>query len=362
MLGLVNALPSMPICSACGGQWRANATRCELCDDPSGTRRDARVDATLGWIRVTASFPCRSCGQQSPFDGFDGDGNVACAGCGLTQAFHVPVWDKLFHDAHGLADLGFPLPFGRGPETPELGPVANPYAAAGNTRVRFRVDSADLITVGGVVRTNSLRADFGLGVPLCETCHEPLETEADARSLRTRCQRCSTVRTYARPDFGDLRHAPFALLSAEARSDAQDARSVTDAGGAVAIKCPSCGAGLDVRVDTPIVTCAYCKTSCRVPSRTLHQIRPGIVPPRPFWMAFKGPSGQREALAHEGRLYLEGLEATKSIEALTAHEPPPEIVRRKLALTAVVLFVVGLAFVPAILDRVEAARVGAVTK
>ncbi len=349
-------LPPMRVCGECGVRAARRADRCAACGASALGARELRPDARMAWVRVKAWFQCRSCGQQSPLDGFDVDGTVSCVGCGLTQAFHVPVWNDAFGLAHGLADLGFPLPEGRHTERGPLPPGSNPFGDVGETTVGTRFETAGLEEIDGVQRTASLRADLALGLPFCDGCKQPLEVETRGGETTTRCTRCGTTARYRAPELPmRLPEAPPVMLLDELRLDASVVRTETGSGGAIAIRCPSCNAGLEVAPGHGIVVCGYCRTSCRIPSRTLHALRPGSTEPQPFWVGFVGPSSMRANLLAQADDARRKREASRSIEPLVVPELTREQQLGKMAVATLVLLLVGLLFVPRIVELIETA-------
>jgi hypothetical protein len=66
-----------------------------------------------------------------------------------------------------------------------------------------------------------------------------------------------------------------------------------------ALHCPSCGGAIDVQMGERSATCPFCKTACRIPSRTLLSLKKSNDRPRPWWALFRGPSPKRQELEQE---------------------------------------------------------------
>jgi hypothetical protein len=90
-------------------------------------------------------------------------------------------------------------------------------------------------------------------------------------------------------------HAPLVLtICDEHRIDRPEAKiNATSAGMVVALHCPSCGGAIDVQVGERSASCPFCKTACRIPSRTLLSLKKQNDRPRPWWALFRGPSPKR---------------------------------------------------------------------
>lgn len=288
----------MRVCGECGTQWKERSPSCVVCGAASLAAIDARVDARLAFVHVVASFRCRSCGQRTQLPGPDESGVVRCTGCGMTQAFHLPVWDGLFAFAHALADLGFPLPSGRFSDAGPIDPTDNPFAEAGRTRATFSYEVAGLETVEGVIRTASLCAEIGLGVPCCASCRRPLEVTLGADRLGMRCGLCGRTTEGRVPGApASFAHRPAVLLVPEAH---------------------------------------------------------GAVPS--FWIAFTGPSEARATLGRAAKERQRELESRRTLETLQMPPLEPSQQMGRIASAALLLVAVGLPFVPRILATVGAAR------
>jgi hypothetical protein len=70
------------------------------------------------------------------------------------------------------------------------------------------------------------------------------------------------------------------------------------ASGPVALLCPQCGAAVQgVGRNGNTVECAYCKAIAIIPPRARPREQGTIVKPSIFWVAFRGRSPERDALA-----------------------------------------------------------------
>src|SRR5690349_12353485 len=94
---------TLRVCGECGVLSARRKSACLVCNASSLSARAVRSTPGASWVRATASFTCRSCGQRAALDGLDVDGTVTCSACHLTQAFDVEVWSQALDFAHGLA-------------------------------------------------------------------------------------------------------------------------------------------------------------------------------------------------------------------------------------------------------------------
>lgn len=292
----------MPVCGGCGALKASDRGSCMLCG-ASYTIAKQVPDRTDGryFTRVLAHLLCRSCGQRSPLNALDVDGMVTCVRCGLTQAYDVSVWSEALETAHGVSDLAFPKPEGRFATAGDPSIADHPAAAVGKSRSALSFDASSVTMDGAVMRTRSLSLEASPGHPLCETCTTPLVAHVEGQHLRIGCEACNTVMRYALPTpIAPIENWPAGIYADDCCVDRPDASMVESAGGAVAIKCPTCNAALEARVEQHFVTCNYCRTACRIPSRTLWALHTDKVEAKPFWLLFEGPSRMRAA--HVGRL------------------------------------------------------------
>jgi len=345
-------MPPLRICGACGASIPRRKSACDVCGGSSLSARDVRTNEAIGtFARLVASFQCRSCGQRSPLDGFDVDGTVTCTGCGLTQAFDVGVWSKAFAFVHGLVDLG------RSPATDadtQAG-LANPFFESGETRARYVFATTGLVTIDGVQRTASIEVDAAVGHPLCPRCSAPVDLQPSGAALEAICPGCGDRATYALPTSSvHIAPMPVALIASDARTDATDVR-VEGNVGAIAIRCPSCSASLAAHGHDAVITCTYCRTLCRIPRATLKALVPNDKTPTPFFVAFRGPSLMRSRLREEVRAAYAARENERQLEPFPVIPPSPQIITLRTAMTALVLALVGLLYVPRVLALIETA-------
>jgi hypothetical protein len=85
------------------------------------------------------------------------------------------------------------------------------------------------------------------------------------------------------------------VLSDDQRTDRPRVLSQL-AGGAVALKCPGCGAPLTLQGADRAQTCPFCRVTCMVPWRKLARMRNEVPAPEIWWLLMSGPSPGRMAL------------------------------------------------------------------
>lgn len=338
--------PPLRICGSCGAQVPRRKNACEVCQASALSVREVPTNDSVGvFVRATASFRCRSCGQRSAFEGFDVDGTVDCDHCGMTQAYDLGVWSEAFRFVHGLTDLG------RSPATdPDtLAGMQNPFAEAGETRAVYTFTTSGLTTVDGVQRTASLDLSVALAHPLCPRCQGVLELRDASGLLETACTACGDRASYRVPESPyRIQPLPTAVVEGSARSDAAPVKVEGDAG-ALAIRCPSCSASLAATGTDSLIACTYCRTLCRIPARTLHALRPKGAAPAPFFVAFRGSSLLRRKLQDEARAAQSAREGSQKIEAFPMIPSTPRVLAMRAVVTLVLLILVGLAYSPKLL-------------
>lgn len=291
----------MAVCTACGVIAPREHGKCSACKAPlqRGAQPTAppRADGRY-WVRVSARFQCRQCGRRSPLGHLDADGTIVCLLCGLEQAGDPSVWRKGLRYCHAVGDLSGPDPEGR-----ISGPVSiadqNKQATIGVSRASGSFELAETVIGGGGVQTKSLFLEVSPGVPLCQACRRPLDVEAHPGGrLTTSCAGCSDQADYAleRRALG-LHRGLVGALADDHRTDRADAKLNAPAGtAAVELQCPRCGASLPLSAKDHFVTCKFCGTSAKVPSRTRAQLFHGDADADPFWLLFEGPSPDRQKL------------------------------------------------------------------
>lgn len=348
----------MPVCHGCGALKASERGSCMLCGASYALAKHVpeRADGRY-FTRVVAHFLCRSCGQRSPLNALDVDGTVTCARCGLTQAYDVSVWSEALETAHGVSDLAFPKPEGRFARSGEPSIAEHPAAAVGRSRSALAFDASSVTMDGAVMRTRSISIEASPGYPLCETCHAPLFAVVEGPHLRIGCETCNTVMRYALPAASErIENLPVGIYADDCCIDRPDANMVQGAGGAIAIKCPTCNAGLEARPEQHFVSCTYCRTACRIPSRTLWALHTDKVEAKPFWLLYEGPSRMRQAYVERlraeaehhrrnaDRAERERLEAERRAEHMRQFDMPktPGYTRRDQLLRASVGFAVTM--------------------
>jgi hypothetical protein len=176
----------------------------------------------------------------------------------------------------------------------------------------------------GVVRTRNLRAACAPGQPLCAKCGSPREplatvTMRGAPELQMKCVGCGDTARYAIPSAAPRLAPGLVGFVAEAlRVDRPEARlDQTSAGLVIALRCPSCGGGLNVTPGSHVAVCTFCKTESRIASRTLLALKSVGGAPEPWWAVFRGDAPARAGLLatpsgdDEPMLSLRAIMATK---------------------------------------------------
>jgi len=210
------------------------------------------------------------------------------------------------------------------------------------------VAATQLTTSGGVMRTRSLSLELAPGSPLCETCHGPLDAVASGPGALVSCATCRTQRTYRLPQASaPVEGMPAVVLADDLCTDGAEARTDVGAGGVVALRCPTCNAALQSTAEQSLVACPFCRTLCRIPSKTLAALHPSAHVRRPFWLLFTGPSRLRRTLVEAARHDAAAREKVAAEQRLAEEsrielEEPPILVdppEHKLLRSALVLFV-----------------------
>lgn len=250
-------------------------------------------------MKVNAEFQCRACGHLSPLNHLDLDGSVRCLRCGLDQAFAETSWQKALAHAHAVADLAG-APEGRKADECFSIEQENPFRAGPSALYQ----ESGFVLERGMQIPSTMRLYAELGEPRCEPCGGVLQLDARAADLHLRCTHCNDARVYRLPPEA-LRLSPglVAVIQDEHRSDQLVTRveESTSDPGVVALRCPSCGGGLQVRPGTRVVTCTYCRTSSRIPQKTLLRTGDPNVQKEAWWLAFQGPSPLRRKLERDPR-------------------------------------------------------------
>jgi len=290
----------MELCERCGRVAPGELEACQACGAKFGRRTGSTYDPELSWAAVRCQFQCRSCGHLSPLDHLDVDGSVSCRRCGLEQAYAVDSWRQALGHAHAVADLAGPDPEGRRPH-PRLSIAAdNPFKQVGVSATEAGHQQSGQADAGGVSVPNTLRVFAAPGQPLCSSCHEPLSLDVKGPgTIELGCGGCNTRPRYELPQRAlELHQALVGVIDGEHRSDAAAVSVEAPEGeqGAIAIKCPSCGAPLEIKDTGQIVTCGFCQTPARIPSSTYGRLVNPKLDPATWWLLFRGPSALRRAL------------------------------------------------------------------
>jgi LSD1 subclass zinc finger protein len=271
--------PGVSVCASCGVIC-AREGRCSHCKKPHERPvvLPPRSDGAY-WVCIECDFKCRACGFKVPLNHLDMDGAMLCARCGLEQAFEVVRWREALGHAHAVGDF-----FRDG----GAGGLENPFRTVGTSRT-----SATVTTEGA----NALEITASPGGPLCTACRSPLDVEIAGEGTSTvSCKACGERASYAVPAAArKMARALRAIVATEHRTDRPEV-TVEEASGAtaIAVKCPSCSAPLEVTEDSRFVACAYCKTTSRIPDRTWFRLRGGEPATESMWLLFSGPSPLRE--------------------------------------------------------------------
>lgn len=280
----------MTICRTCGVIAPAEGTTCEVCQKPlSEVRVQVQPQAAdLYWVAVKCGFTCNQCKFLAPLDGLDVDGAVDCAHCGLRQRFEVSAWKDSLAFAHAVGDLAGPDPEGRTPHPAVWIGDENDYASVGVKRTFVQID--------GENRTVEIHATPGH--PVCKRCRVPLSvTGTGPGAVTTRCPTCNDEARYNLTDAGrNIYPTLVAAIADEHRTDRPRAQPMSTQAGIAAIKCPGCGAPLQLQGSDKVQTCSYCKTSCFVAGKNMAQFLHKTPEPEVWWVLFRGPSEKRATL------------------------------------------------------------------
>jgi len=287
------------VCRGCGVQASKHRPDCALC----GALIDVppmHVPALAGdqyWVAVRCSFNCSVCGHEAPINHFDTDGSMLCLRCGTDQRFDVAQWYEGVRVAHGIGDLAGPHPEGRFPSDHVSIAAYNEHKDVGLTSTLSGSQQSGTIMDERGVTTHSLKMLAAPGHPLCRTCRTPMAIDSlePDRAITISCGHCREQRQFAFSDAG-RGTAALAVVADEHETGCSEVGVQPGTGGAVAITCPNCGAGLDVTPSCTVVSCAHCNTTCRINERLLRQL--GCDDPKPlmWWMLFEGTSKLRQKL------------------------------------------------------------------
>ncbi len=286
----------IPLCLGCGAVAPLDQQRCVECQHTFESPRPYAPPASdqTQWARVRTSFECRACGHRSPIGHLDVDGTVLCLSCGIEQRFEKEQWWDALDHAHAVADG---------------------IEAAFEEHQQFDEQHLELHAAPGW--------------PLCSKCRSPLAVKArDKQGLTMHCPSCQKERSYALPPKLSQRAGRLVGIIADQHELGQKEATLVEENGVSALKCPTCGAGLNVSGASTIVTCSYCSNACRVHPRALPKGAHGTAAALPFWLLFEGPSRarlkrdkQRQQAAERARAQAE--QAERQVQQHRAGERPP---------------------------------------
>ena len=268
-------MADMDLCASCGVVRVARKGVCAHCKAHHGAdTRSVSRPAERFWVCLECTFQCRMCGFVVPLNHLDMDGGVACARCGLEQAFDVRAWVDALRYAHAVGEL-----FGE----PARG-IDGEMLELGSDRTSLTLQ------VGG---GNAFCATTSPGHPLCETCHGLLDVgpPGDEGSVTVTCKVCNVSATYVVPPAARkmTKGALEGLIATEHRSDRAPVK-VEQTPGALAVRCPSCNASLPASDASKFLTCGYCNTVSRIPDHTWFQMSGKDPVSESMWLLFRGIS------------------------------------------------------------------------
>lgn len=284
------------VCPGCGAIAPRSRQQCVICNASLANAMQVPPlpDGMYFAGIVECDFACRACGLRSPLDALDADGEVECRRCGLAQKFDVEQWEECIGFAQDVADCGGPP--GRRP------PFANsPYATIGETNTFAEKTLSGMVIDGEGMKPRSLRVRVTPGHPLCDACKVPLAIDLDGQGhARTTCPRCQAQAIYGMPNGADDVSCDIAAVIADDhRTDRPPVRVQPNPGGAaVALTCPQCNAALSMPDASGLVTCNYCRTPARVPSRTLWKLTGQAPSHKRWWVLFDDDSPMRFEREH----------------------------------------------------------------
>lgn len=299
--GFVAVGRGMSVCHACGALAPSKRSSCEVCQQPIGSSLEAVPSRSddLSFAQIRTEITCRQCGGTFPLDEPELEESVTCPRCSTTQAFDLTAWGEAFEHAHCVADVHGP----RGESfRRSLGP-RDPNPDLGQSTAVAELKLSGMSIEGGVMKTRNLRAFCAPGQPLCTKCgspREPMEIAGlrGAPELQMRCVGCGDTARYAVPSAArSLLPGLVGFVAEGLRVDRPEARlDQTSAGLVIALKCPSCGGGLNVTPGSHVAVCSFCKTESRIASRTLLALKSIDAAPSPWWALFRGDAAARDRL------------------------------------------------------------------
>lgn len=297
----------MEICGQCGVIAPSEVDKCDACKaalDADGRRAvEDRPDGAY-FVQVRAQYKCKHCEKRSPINGVDVDGTFTCHHCQRDQRADPNVWATGLRFCHEVGDLAGPDPEGRHPN-PELSIAGdNKWADIGVKRTRAKLDFSEMTMSAGGIDLRSLFLQVRPGIPLCETCREPLAIRVQAPGkLTAHCDGCNATTPHEVDAKAHRMHKPFlGALADDHRADRPPAKiTANQTEGAVLLECPGCGAALQPEAKERFVTCAFCNAPSKIPSRQRAQLFTEGVELVPFWVLFQGNSPARRKLEKKAR-------------------------------------------------------------
>ncbi len=287
--GFVAAGRGLSVCHGCGAIAPVQRTTCAICGAAIGTSLEAvppRADGAR-FVQVQTTLTCRTCASPTPIDPLD-DEPIQCGRCSTVQAIDEDAWREMLAHAHAVADLA-------GLDPARAGLPANPHASIGTEHTSATLRREGMQISGGVMRTRNTAISAAPGHPLCTACGSPLEAVTEGEGAATRCPGCGDIARYRMPPTIRARAPGLELAIADDhRTDRPEAQlHATSAGMVVALRCPGCGGNLEVAQGAHFATCQFCKTSARIPSRTLLALKKDAPDAPRWWLLFSGESAAR---------------------------------------------------------------------
>jgi len=293
--GFVAVGRGMSVCHQCGALAPTQRQQCEVCNAPIGHSLEAipsRSDA-LSFVQVRTEITCRQCGGTFPLDEPELDEAVTCPRCSTMQAFDLTAWGEAFAHAHLVADVYGP----RGESFRRMLGV-DPHRDAGRAHASIDLRLTGTLIERGVMKTRNLYCQCAPGQPLCTKCGSPREARAEGRELHVRCVGCNDFARYEVPEKArQLAPSLVGIIAEGLRVDRPEARlDATSAGIVIALRCPSCGGGLQTTPGSHVAVCSFCKTEARIASRTLLALKKNDGQAQPYWTVFRGDAAGRGKL------------------------------------------------------------------
>jgi len=229
----------------------------------------------------------------------DIDGAVDCGHCGLRQRFEPSTWIEALALAHAVGDLAGPEAEGLWPNPALWIGDDNAFRDVGDSTTFAQLKQSGMEMVDGQMVPRSLQIDACPGHPVCAACRVPVTTTVPTRGVvHTSCPKCRATAVYTMP-AGAVNLAPsiVAIVAYEHRSDHPVAKEISAGeGGAVALKCPGCGAPLSAQEQSKILSCKFCGVICRIPFSAMRRYFGEEPKEEIWWVLFSGRSKKRGEL------------------------------------------------------------------